>query len=55
MGYHGNHAFSHSPNSFIFKEHFFSHSGYPKIPFGTNEKLSLGCKVGQIDHGVILF
>ena len=27
---------------------FFSHSGGPRIFFGTNEKLSWGCKVGQI-------
>ena len=27
---------------------FFSHSGGPRKRFGTNSKLSLGCKVGQI-------
>ena len=27
---------------------FFSHSGGPREQFGTNSKLSLGCKVGQI-------
>ena len=28
-GCHGNHAFSHSPNRFIFEEHFFSIQGVP--------------------------
>ena len=27
---------------------FFSHSGGPRNVFGTDEKLSWGCKVGQI-------
>ena len=30
MGCHGNHAFSHSPNRFIFGENCFSHSGYSR-------------------------
>ena len=41
------HAFSHSPNRFIYGD-FFSNSGGPRKQFGTNSKLSLGCKVGQI-------
>ena len=32
----------------LFFRNVFSHSWGPKKPFGTNEKLSLGCKVGQI-------
>ena len=44
---HGNHALSHSPNEFMFRN-MFSHSGGPRKQFGTNEKLSWGCKIGQI-------
>ena len=47
QGCHGNHASSHSPNEFMFRN-IFSHSGGPRKQFGTNEKLSWGCKVGQI-------
>ena len=36
MGCHGNHAFSHSPNEFIFRT-FFSYSGGPMEQFGINE------------------
>ena len=32
----------------FFSESLFSHSLGPKKQFGTNEKLSWGCKVGQI-------
>ena len=32
----------------LFMGIFFSHSGGPRKQFGTNSKLSLGCKVGQI-------
>ena len=32
----------------LFMGIFFLHSGGPKEQFGTNSKLSLGCKVGQI-------
>ena len=45
---HGNYAFSHSPNELVFRNIFFLIQGGPGIFFGTNEKLSLGCKVGQI-------
>ena len=48
---HGNHAFSHSPNKFIFRNIFFSFRGGEgggMKQFGTNEKLSWGCKVDQI-------
>ena len=47
QGCHGNHAFSHSPNKFMFMN-IFSHSVGPMKQFGTDEKLSWGCKVGQI-------
>ena len=47
QGCHGNHAFSHSPNEFMLRN-IFSHSGGPGKSFGTNEKFSWGCKVGQI-------
>ena len=54
-GCHGNHAFLQSPNEFMFWN-IFSHSGGGgggwvgggREFFGTNEKLSWGCKVGQI-------
>ena len=46
MGCHDNHAFSHSPNSFIYGD--FLHSGGPREQSDTNSKLSLGCKLGQI-------
>ena len=39
--------FSHSPNRFIYGEFVFALGG-PKEQFGTNSKLSFGCKVGQI-------
>ena len=50
QGYHGNHAFSHSPNEFMFRNIVFSFrgGGGAGLFFGTNEKLSWGCKVGQI-------
>ena len=47
QGCHGNHAFSHSPNEFMFRKIFFSFMG-AKDFFSTKEKLSWGCKVGQI-------
>ena len=47
QGCHGNHAFSHSPNEFMFRIIFFSFRG-PRKQFVTNEKLSWGCKVGEI-------
>ena len=47
QGCHGNHAFSHSPNEFMFWKKN-SHSGGPRNFFGTNENLSWVCKVGQI-------
>ena len=47
MKCHGNHAFSHSPNQFIYWD-FCSHSEGPREQFDTNSKLSLGSKVGQI-------
>ena len=36
------------PKGVYFSETLFSHSWGPKKPFGTNAKLSLGCKVGKI-------
>ena len=42
QGCHGNHAFSLSPNEFMFRN-FFSHSGGGAgYCFGTNEKLTWG-------------
>ena len=38
MGCHGNHAFSHSPNEFIFENGFLSYSGGPREQFDINEK-----------------
>ena len=51
---HTNRAFSHSPNQFFY-EGFFSRLGGPQEQFGTNSKLSLGCKVGQIRSWDSLF
>ena len=47
QGSHGYHAFSHSPNEFMFRNIFFSFMG-PRKQFVTIEKLSSGCKVCQI-------
>ena len=48
QGCHSNHAFSYSPNEFMFGNILFSFRGGGRIFFGTNEKFSLGCKVDQI-------
>ena len=48
QGCHGNHAFSHSPNELMFRNIFFLIQWGPRKQFGTNEKLSSGCKVGEI-------
>ena len=45
MGCHRNHAISHSPNQYFFKDTFVSHQGGPNEQFGTHKKLSWGCKV----------
>ena len=42
MGWHRNHAISHSPNQNFFEDTFVSHPGGPNEQFGTHEKLSLG-------------
>ena len=48
-GCHGYHAFSHSPNKFMFRNKIsYSGGGGTMKQFGTNEKLSWGCKVCQI-------
>ena len=48
-GCHGNHAFSHSPNEFMFRNIFFSHSGGGAgNKLSQMKKLSWGCKVCQI-------
>ena len=47
-GCHGNHAISHSLNQFIYGDILFAFALGPRKQFGTNSKLSLGCKVGQI-------
>ena len=38
----------HIAQTGLFMGIFFSHSGDPRKQFGTNSKLSLGCKVGHI-------
>ena len=47
-GCHGNHTFFHSAIEFIFKDKNSLHFWGPNERFGTHEKLSWGCKVGQI-------
>ena len=47
-GCHGNHAFFHSAIEFIFEDKNSLHFWGPNERFGTHEKLSWGCKVGQI-------
>ena len=42
MGWHRNHAISHSPNQTFFEDTFVSHPGGPNEQFGTHEKLSWG-------------
>ena len=42
MGWHRNHAISHSPNKIFFEDTLVSHSGGPNEQFGTHEKLSWG-------------
>ena len=48
-GWHGNHAFFHSANQFIFEPKVFAFH-----PFDTHEKLSWGCEVGQISSRNII-
>ena len=49
QGCHGKHAFSHSPNEFMVWNIFFSYRGAGAgNVWGTNEKLSWGCRVVQI-------
>ena len=47
-GCHGNHAFFHSAIEFIFEDKNSLCFWGPNERFGTHEKLSWGCKVGQI-------
>ena len=47
-GCHGNHAFFHSAIEFIFEDKKSLCFWGPNERFGTHEKLSWGCKVGQI-------
>ena len=51
MGCHGNHAFSHSLNEFIF-ENIFWYSGATTEQVGINEKLSWGRRWVKLDTGV---
>ena len=47
QGCHGNHAFSHSPNEFMFRNIVFSFrggGGGGQEIFGTNEKLAWGAR-----------
>ena len=50
QGCHGCHAFSHSPNEFMFR-FFFSFRG-PRKQFVTNEKLSWGARYVKLDYVV---
>ena len=55
-GCHGNHAFFYSAIEFIFEDKTSLHFWGPNERFGTHEKLSWGCKVGQISsRGIRLF
>ena len=47
-GCHGNYAFSPIAKEFFFEDKNSSHLGGPNEHSGTSEKLSWGCKVGQI-------
>ena len=49
MGWHRNHAISHSPNQNFFEDTFVSHSGGPNEQFGTHEKLSWGGVQGNLN------
>ena len=51
QGCHGNHAFSHSPNEFMFRN-IFSHSRGPRKQFGANEELSWGAKYAKLNSVV---
>ena len=42
MGWHRNHAISHSPTQNFFEDTFVSHPGGSNEHFGTHEKLSWG-------------
>ena len=50
MDCHRIHAFSHGQNKFSLFDDNFSHLEGPNRQFGTNEKLTWGCKAGQISH-----
>ena len=58
MGWHRNHAISHSPNQIFFEDTFVSHPGGPNEQFGTHEKLSWGGVQGNLNwmpgHRVVL-
>ena len=49
MGWHRNHAISHSPNQIFFEDTFVSHPGGPNEQFGTHEKLSWGGVQGNLN------
>ena len=49
MGWHRNHAISHSPNQNFFEDTFVSHPGGPNEQFGTHEKLSWGGVQGNLN------
>ena len=54
-GCHGNHAFLHIPNRFIFEDGLISHLEGPNKQFGTHEILSCGCaQHSKIDKTKIL-
>ena len=48
-GCHANHAFSHSPNEFMFRNIFIIQGGGGGAGFFLHQyKIAMGCKVGQI-------
>ena len=49
MGWHRNHAISHSPNQNFFEDTFVSHPGGPNEQFGIHEKLSWGGVQGNLN------
>ena len=49
MGWHRNHAISHSPNQFFFEDTFVSNPWGPNEQFGTHEKLSWGGVQGNLN------
>ena len=51
MGCHGNHSFSHSPNEFIFLEHFFRIQGVPVNNLASMKNCAGGARWVKLDTG----